>query len=40
MDLQLNLSTSKATITTAQDVYPDIGRDIRKKGPAKLILSV
>ena len=38
MDLQLKLSTSKATSTTVQDVHPDIAREIRKC-PGKLILS-
>ena len=38
MDLQLQLSTSKATSTTVQDVHPDIARGIRKS-PGKLIRS-
>ena len=39
MDLQLKLSTSKATSTTAQDVHPVIARGIRKI-PAKLIYTL
>ena len=38
MDLQLKLSTSKATSTTVQDVHPVIAKGIRKR-PGKLILS-
>ena len=39
MDLQIKLSTSKATSTTVQDVHPDIARGIRKS-PAKLIYTL
>ena len=37
-DLQLKLSTSKATSATVQTVHPNLARGIRKS-PAKLILS-
>ena len=36
MDLQLKLSKSKATSTTAQDVHPDIARGMVRKRPGKL----
>ena len=36
MDLQLKLSTSKATSTTVQDVHPDIARGIKGKAQASL----
>ena len=36
MDLQLKLSTSKATSTTVQDVHPDIARGMIRKRPGKL----
>ena len=36
MDLQLKLSTSKATSTTVQDVHPDIARGMVRKKPGKL----
>ena len=36
MDLQLNLFTSKATSTTAQDVHPDIAGGMLRKTPGKL----
>ena len=38
MDLQLKLSTSKATSTTAQDVHPDIARGTVRKRPGKLTI--
>ena len=38
MDLQLKLSTFKATGTTVQDVRPDIARG-QRKSPGKIILS-
>ena len=38
MDLQLKLSTSKATSATVQDVHHDIARGIQKS-PGKLIVS-
>ena len=37
MDLQLKLSTSKATSATVQDVHPDIARGMIRKRPGKLI---
>ena len=36
MDLQIKLSISKATSTTAQDVHPDIATGTIRKRPGKL----
>ena len=40
MDLQLKLSTSKATSTTVQDVHPDIARGMVRKRPDKLTICL